>query len=467
MATITDAGERPVPGAARPPVFSRAYLGWLLGLLVAIYACSFLDRVIISTVGQAVITELRLSDFEFGLLSGPTFAIFYVLFGIPIARAAERRSRINIISVCIALWSIMTALCGTATAFWQLAIFRMGVGVGEGGCSPAAHSLLSDHYQPKRRATALGIYSAGVPFGIMLGAIVGGWIADHFSWRMAFIVLGLPGLVLALLARLTLKEPARGHSDAQLASPDRPTFWAVCKKLAANRTVVLLVTGMVCANFAGSSMASFTQTYLVRAFHLSIGAVGLLYGVVVGTAGVFGMVMGGVIADHAGKKDIRWYAWAPALGCSVAFPAYVLAFNQPSALGAVGFIFAGYLMMSFYFAPTFAVVQNLVEPRMRASASALLFLAINTMGQGIGPVFMGWISDLNARSAFALGDYRHLCPPHPHAPAEIVAACARASSQGLQHSSIIVSAFYLLGAVFYLLASRKLTRDLAQKQAAA
>ena len=187
---------------------------------------------------------------------------------------------------------------------------------------------------------------------------------------------------------------------------------------------------------------------------------GLLYGVVIGTAGVFGMVMGGVIADNAGKRDIRWYAWAPALGCSVAFPIYLIAFNQHTAVASVGFIFVGYLMMSFYFAPTFAVVQNLSEPRMRASASALLFLAINTMGQGVGPVLMGWISDLNARQAFGLGDYRHLCPPAPHAPVEIVAACARASTEGLRHSSMVVSAFYLVGAVLYILASRTLKRDI-------
>ena len=458
----TEAGAGPVPDAAPAPVFSRGYLGWLLGLLVAIYACSFLDRVIISTVGPAVIAELRLSDTEFGLLSGPAFAIFYVVFGIPIARLSERSNRVTIISICISLWSIMTALCGVAGVFWQLALFRMGVGVGEGGCSPAAHSLLSDHYQPSKRATALGFYSAGVPFGIMLGAIVGGWIADAFNWRMAFIVLGLPGLVLALLARLTLKEPARGHSDGRPAAAQAPPLGAVLKTLAGNPTVVLLVAGMVCANFGGSSMASFTQTYLVRAFHLSMARVGLLYGVVVGTAGVFGMIMGGVIADHAGRKDIRWYAWAPALGCSVAFPIYLLAFSQHTAIASVSFIFIGYLMMSFYFAPTFAVVQNLSEPRMRASASALLFLAINTMGQGVGPVFMGFISDLNARQAFGLGDYHRLCPPAPHAAAEIVAACARASSQGLQHSSMMLSGFYLIGAVFYVLAARNLKRDLVR-----
>ena len=463
MASITDAGARPVPEAGVEPAFSRGYLGWLLGLLIAIYACSFLDRVILSTVSPAVIKELRLSFTEYGLLSGPAFAIFYVVFSLPIARAAESKSRINVISVCITLWSIMTALCGITTAFWQLAIFRMGVGVGEGGCSPSAHSLLSDHFKPKMRATALGVYFGGVPFGTMLGAILGGWIADHFSWRMAFIMLGLPGLLLALLARLTLREPARGHSEGQAVSADTPSFWTVCRKLLTNRTVVLLVVGMVCANFGGSSMASFTQTYLVAAFHLSIAKVGLLYGLVIGAAGVFGMVMGGVIADRAGKKDVRWYAWAPAIGCAVAFPMYVLAFTAHSVMAAVGFVFCAYLMMSFYFAPTFGVVQNLVAPRMRASASALLFLSINVMGQGLGPVFMGWLSDLNAKAAFTLGDYRHFCPARPHATADIVAACTHASSQGLQHSSIIVSGFYLLGAMVYLLASRTLKRDIAAR----
>ena len=463
MATITDAGIEPAPINGAKPEFSRGYLGWLLGLLVAIYASSFLDRVIISTVGPAIISELRISDLEFGLLTGPAFAVFYVVLGIPIARLAERRSRINIISICIALWSLMTALCGVASSYLPLLIFRMGVGVGEGGCSPAAHSLLSDHFPPRRRATALAIYFAGVPFGIMLGAILGGWLATAFNWRVAFIVLGVPGVLLAILAKLTLREPARGHVEGVVPSKDAPSLGAVLKRLITNPTVVLLVCGLVAANFGGSSMAAFTQTYLVRAFHLSMAAVGLLYGLVVGIAGIFGMTMGGVIADIAGKKDIRWYAWAPAFGCAMGFPIYLAAYSQHTALASVGFIFLGYSLVTFYFAPTFAVVQNLVEPRMRASASALLFLAINVMGQALGPVVIGLVSDAIARRTFTLGNYRALCPPHPHAPAQIVAACARASSYGLQHSILIMCGCYLLGAVFYLLASRTLKRDLQLK----
>ena len=465
MATIAEAGARPVPAADPAPRFSRAYLGWLLGLLVAIYASSFLDRVIISTVGPAIIADLRISDTQFGLLSGPAFAVFYVVLGIPIARLAERSSRINIISICIALWSVMTALCGLASAYWPLLIFRMGVGVGEGGCSPAAHSLLSDHFAPRRRATALAVYFAGVPFGIMVGAILGGWLATAFNWRVAFLVLGLPGVLLALLARLTLREPPRGHVDGAAPPAEAPSLAAVFRRLMTNPTVVLLVCGLVAANFGGSAMAAFTQTYLVRAFHLSMATVGLLYGLVVGTAGIFGMTMGGVIADVAGRRDIRWYAWAPALGCAVGFPIYLAAFTQTTALASVGFIFLGYLVVTFYFAPTFAVVQNLVEPRMRATASSLLFLAINMMGQALGPVVIGLVSDTIARHAFTLGDYRALCPPHPHAPAGVVAACARASSYGLQHSILLMCGCFLLGAVFYLLASRTLKRDLQFREA--
>lgn len=462
MATTIDAGARPASEAGARPAASRAYLGWLLGLLVTIYACSFLDRVIVSTVGPAIISELRLSDAEFGLLSGPAFAIFYVVFGIPIARAAERSSRINIISICIALWSLMTAACGLTQAFWQLLIFRMGVGIGEGGCSPAAHSLLSDHYPAKSRTSAIAVYSAGVPLGVMVGAILGGWIAQHFNWRTAFVVVGLPGLILALLAKLTLHEPERGRSDAVAAPADAPPFGAVVQRLASNPTVLLLVGGLVLANFAGSSMASFTQIYLVRAFHLGLAKVGLLYGLVVGIGGMIGMSAGGIVADQLGKRDVRWYGWAPAIGTALGFPIYLLAYSQHNAYAAVAFIFIAYLFVALYFAPAFGVVQNLVEPRMRASASALLFLAINIVGQGFGPVVMGWASDLLAAGHFTLGSYHAMCPAAHGAPAAVAAACASASAAGLQQSIRLMTGCFLLAALLYFLAAVRLPKAFAK-----
>ena len=454
-----------VSQAAAGPRFGVGYRSWLLALLVAIYACSFVDRVIISTVGPAIIRELKLSDLQFGVLGGLAFALFYAAFGIPIAWLAERRSRVGIIAVCIALWSLMTVLCGFTQAYWQLLLCRMGVGVGEGGCSPAAHSLISDHYPPRKRASALAIYSIGVPIGSMLGAVAGGFIAEAFSWRAALVVVGLPGLLLALLARFTLREPARGRSEGLAVADKAPPLPEVLKRLVRKPTVVLFILGMVFTNLAASSVSVFTPLYLVRSFHLGLARVGLLYGMVVGVSGVVGMLAGGFGADAAGARDARWYAWGPAIGSALAFPAYLLAFSRQDAGAAVGFIFLGYLLLSLYFAPTFAVVQNLMEPRMRASASALLFLAINIVGQGLGPTVMGLTSDLFAARLFAPGDYHSLCPAVRGAPTAVAAACAHASAAGLQRSILLICGFFLCGSAMYAAASRLIRRDLGDRAA--
>ena len=443
------------------PQFSRAYRGWFLAMLVAIYACSFLDRVIINTVGPAIIRDLRLSDLEFGLLGGMAFAIFYASFGIPIAWLAERYSRINIIAICIALWSAMTAMCGLSGNYFQLLLFRMGVGVGEAGCGPPAQSLISDHFPPSQRASALAIYTAGVPIGVMIGAVAGGWIAQSFNWRTAFVVVGLPGLLLALLARLTLKEPARGHSEAAAVDAKAPPIGAVVRRLLSSGwTFGNVLAGFVLTNLAGNAVSVFTPTYFVRTFHMGLRDVGLLYGLVAGGAGVIGILIGGFGADFAAKRDQRWYAWGPAIGAMTAFPVYVFAFTRADPISTAAGIFAGALVLALYFAPTFAIVQNLVEPRMRATAAALILLMINIFGQGLGPTTMGLMSDLMARSAFTLGDYRALCPAAADAPANIAAACASASATGLQHSILAMTGFFAWGSLHYLLASRTLRRDL-------
>ena len=455
MVSAAEAGVR--------PTFTLGYRRWMLGLLVAIYACSFIDRIIINTVGPQIIKELRLSDLQFGLLGGLSFALFYAALGIPIARVAERRSRVNIISACIALWSVATVLCGVTTTYWQLLLFRMGVGVGEGGCGPAAQSLISDHYPPKQRASALAIYSIGVPLGSMLGAVAGGWIAQTFSWRMAFLVVGLPGLVLAALARLTLHEPARGYSESGSVEAKAPPLGTVLKRLFASTTFRHVCAGFVLTNLAANGVSVFTPTYLVRSFHLGLAQVGLLYGLVVGISGMIGILAGGFGADVAARRDVRWYAWAPALAAGLAFPIYLIAFTRGSAVLTAGFIGAGYLVLSLYFAPTFAVVQNLVEPRMRASAAALVLLLINIFGQGLGPTLMGLASDIFARRAFTGGDYASLCPAAKGASPALASACVHASASGLQLSILAMCFFFVWGAVHYLLAARTIRRDLGQR----
>ena len=455
--------------AAGPePRFSLGYRGWMLGLLVAIYACGFIDRIIVATIGQAIKVDLKLSDFEFGLLGGMAFALFYALFGIPVARLAERSSRVTIISVCVALWSVMTALCGTAHGYVQLLIYRMGVGVGEGGCTPAAHSLLSDYYPPQKRGAALAVYSLGVPLGSMLGAVAGGWVAQHFNWRIAFFVVGLPGLVLALLARLTVREPPRGLSEpVPVANADKtPSLGATLKCLLASPALRQIAIGCMLTNLAANGVNQFAPSYLVRSFGLGLAVVGLLYGLVVGGSGTIGMLAGGFGADLGVRRDARWSAWIPAIGSILAAPCFLFAFTRPDVPTTAVLIFVGSVCYSLYFAPTFAVVHNLVEPRMRATAAAVMLLLMNVLGQGLGPTAIGWFSDHFAAAVFTGGDYALVCPSGvaPHgAPAAVAGACMMASAEGLRRAILISGVFFVWGAVHYLIAAVHIKRELGER----
>jgi predicted MFS family arabinose efflux permease len=452
MASVIDA-QAPL---AAEPAFSLGYRRWMLVLLVAIYTCSFLDRVIVSTIGPAIIRELKLSDLQFGLLGGAAFALFYAVFGLPIARLAERFSRVGIISVCIALFSAMTALSGLAASYLQLLALRMGVGVGEGGCSPAAHSLLSDHYPPRQRASALAIYSIGSPLGSLLGAALGGWIAQTFSWRAAFMVVGLPGLALALLARLTLREPRRGHSEAVPPPAGAPPLRDMLARLTRTRTFAHMTLGFVLTNLSAAGVNVFMSTYLVRSFHLGLARAGMMYGVAIGVSGLVGTLAGGFIADSRGKRDARWYAWAPGIGALLAFPCYVFAFTRADPVATVAGFFVGGFLMAFYLAPTLGVVQNLVEPRMRASAAALMFMLINIFGQGLGPAAMGAVSDMLSRRVLPPG--AGVCPSEA---AALARACADPKAGGLQAAILAMTLFFVWGGIHYLLAARTIRRDLA------
>src|SRR5580693_3853145 len=210
---MTDIAAASLGGPARKPLFSEGYKRAVLTTLTLVYTLNFIDRTIVSIIGQPMKESLGLTDNQLGLLGGLAFAALYTVLGVPIARLAERVSRVNIIAVCITLWSAFTALCGVAPNFSVMLAMRVGVGIGEAGCSPPAHSLISDYYEPQRRASALSVYAFGIPLGGMLGAIFGGVIAQYLNWRVAFMVVGLPGLILAVLVKLVVKEPPRGHSD--------------------------------------------------------------------------------------------------------------------------------------------------------------------------------------------------------------------------------------------------------------
>ena len=331
--------------AARP-VYSEGYKTLVLVLLVLAYTLNFIDRTIISTIGQKIKEDLRITDTQLGMLGGLFFALLYTFLGIPLARLAERISRVNIIALAIVVWSGFTALCGTAGSFTTLALYRFGVGIGEAGLSPPAHSLISDYYEPKRRASALAIYSFGIPLGSMLGAVVGGQIVQHFSWRMAFVVVGLPGLAVALAIRLLIKEPPRGHSEpaarpglAEDVVPDEPAtpaptlaaefreMGAVVATLFGKWPVLNMVLGVTLVSMGGYGAGQFVPPYFIRAFHLSYGTVGLITGLAAGVGTGVGTLLGGFLTDRLAKAGAGWYALVPAIGITISYPIIWAVYN--------------------------------------------------------------------------------------------------------------------------------------------
>ena len=472
------------------PAITRGYLGWAMALLLAVYTSNFVDRQVLSVLQQPIKEELKLADWQLGLLNGFAFAIFYSILGVPIARLAERRTRKTIITISVVIWSAMTALCAFAGSFGALFLLRVGVGVGEAGASPPAHSMIADYYPPQKRATALSIYSLGIPLGSLLGAVLGGVIAQRYGWRPAFLVVGAPGLMLAILTQLTLREPRRGASEAPVAAlpgaaggaladpvgdglddaaAAPPSFGAVLSRLLSKPAFIHIALGAAMASFAGYGINAFSAPYFIRTFGLNLAQVGLLFGVVAGFGAAVGVLAGGVISDRAGRGDARWYAWAPAIGVAVGAPLYMIAYTLPSWQASVAVLFVTGAFVFTYLGPSFGVMHNMVAPRMRATATALLFLVINLIGLGLGPTLVGLASDLYAAHAFggsaaaAGASFAQLCPggraTAGAAPA-LAAACAHASAIGVRWALVTGAAVYLWASLHYVLAARTLKRDL-------
>ena len=397
--------------ATATPVYSNGYKAAVLSLLLAAYTFNFIDRTIVSTISQAIQVDLKVTNAQMGLLGGLYFALLYTILGIPIARLAERQNRVTIITVSVVIWSGFTALCGTAANFAQLALYRFGVGVGEAGCSPPSHSLVSDYFPPKQRATALSIYSVGIPLGGMIAAVAGGWLTENFSWRTAYLIVGLPGILLALLVRLVIKEPPRGHSEAKAgdAAYVKPPLslgtelremGAVVAALFFKWPVVNMILGVTLVSFAGYGTTQFALVYVVRAFHLKLSMVGLVFGLIAGASTMIGTLVGGFLPDRLGKRNAIWYPLTPAIGLMIATPISLLIYSQTTwQMMAMLSILPGIFSYT-YLAPTFGVVQNSVAPHRRATATAVLFLFLNLIALGGGPVFTGWLIDHIANANF-------------------------------------------------------------------
>ena len=387
------AGTTDVKEVSTPAATSKAYRGWVLFLLLLTYVSSYVDRSIITILAEPIKKDLGLSDGQLGLLGGLSFALFYTLLGIPIARLAERYNRSLIISISLIVWSGMTTLCGITTGYAQLLLCRIGVGVGEAGGGPASHSLITDIFPAERRASALSIYALGFPLGSLIGAVAGGAMAQVWGWRTAFLIVGPPGILLALIVMFTIREPARGQSDVVKVSDEVPPLGAVLRLLFSQPAFVQLVAGATLLVLSGYGVALFMAPFFLRQYGFSIREVGLISGMVNGVAAGAGMLLGGFISDLAGRRDPRFYAWLPALCVAVAGPSFALAFLQTAWLPAMLLLMFGMMLIYTYFAPTFAVMHNMVEPRMRATAASILFLIINLVGVGLGPPIVGAVSD--------------------------------------------------------------------------
>ncbi|HEY6597695.1 MAG TPA: MFS transporter [Pseudomonadales bacterium] len=367
---------------------------YVLGVLVVVYTFNFIDRQILSILLEPIKHELLLSDTQLGLLTGFAFAMFYATLGIPIARYADRSNRRTLIAIALTVWSAMTALSGLAMNFWHLLIARIGVGVGEAGCSPASHSIIADYFSAKSRATALGIYSLGIPIGILFGFTIGGWINEAYGWRIAFFVVGVPGLLLALLVRFTVREPVRGMAEGRTAAVDQPGIIETLRYLLAKRSFRHLAFGGALTAFVGYGLVNWMPSFLIRSHGMTTGQIGLWLGLILGIPGGIGIALGGYLADRLGAADTRWYMWVVTVALLAGTPFALGIFLSPSPTHALLYLIVPVMLGNFYQATTFSQTQGLVNLRMRSVAAAVLLFILNIIGLGAGPTVVGVIADL-------------------------------------------------------------------------
>jgi predicted MFS family arabinose efflux permease len=380
--------------AEKPGIFSPAVRNYALSVLVVVYTFNFIDRQILSILLEPIKQDLGLSDSALGMLTGFAFALFYATLGIPIARFADRGNRRNLIALALTIWSGMTALSGLAQNFWHLLLARIGVGVGEAGCSPPAHSMIADYFPAENRATALGIYSLGIPFGILFGFIAGGWLNEFFGWRVAFFVVGIPGVLLALLVRYTLREPPRGMAEGRVAEAEQPTVMETFQFLWSKRSFRHMAVGGGLTAFVGYGVVTWVPSFLIRSYGMSTGDVGTYLGLILGIPGGIGIALGGYLADRYGARDTRWYLWVVAVALIACVPLSFGVYLSATAFASLMFLIIPILLGNFYQATTFSQTQGLVSLRMRSVAAAVLLFILNIIGLGAGPQAVGILSDV-------------------------------------------------------------------------
>jgi predicted MFS family arabinose efflux permease len=407
---------------------------YALALLFVVYTVNLVDRQILAVLLEPIKQDLGLSDSSLGLLTGFAFAAFYATFGIPIAAWADRSSRRDVIALGLLVWSSATAACGAVQSYAQLFAARMLVGIGEAAGSPPAHSLISDYFPARLRATALALYSMGGNVGIGVGFFVGGLLGDAFGWRWTFALVGIPGIALAGLVRLSLREPPRGAIDGRSDRAPAPPLGTSLAHLARLHAYRHIAAATALYNLASYAYLAWVPTFLRRVHDLSGAEIGVLYGPMLAGVGVLGGLVAGSVSDWAARRDARWLTWVPALASLSALPFLVIfLWLENPRLAFAAYMPVGFLT-GMWAGPTYAAVQGLAPLRMRATASALLLFALNFIGMGLGPLIVGMLNDA-------------LAPEH--------------GEQAIRYSLSVVALAKLWGALHGWLASRELRAELA------
>ena len=435
---MTDAEQADTAEAVRPeglnPYQSIRYRNYVLGVLTLTYAFNMIDRQLLSILQESVKHDLHLSDTQLGLLTGFAFALFYVTAGIPIARLADRANRRNIIALAVGVWSFMTAITGFCQNFVQMLLARIGVGIGEAGCSPPAHSMISDIFPPASRATAMAVYSVGLNIGIMFGFLLGGFLNEVVGWRWTFVLVGAPGVLLAVLIRMSIKEPARGWAERRKVSHDHVPIGMFIKRLAGKPALRHLLFGAALAGVVHAVNATWIAPFFIRSHDMGTAELGVWLAMSAGVCGGLGTFLGGYLADRLGKRDRRWYMWLPSMAVLLTIPFLAFVYTTDNLALALWANFLPGLLFSVYLGPSIAVMHSMVGPRMRATASALFFFVLNIIGAGVGPILVGAISDYLAPG---LGD------------------------ESLRHALLYISPFAALWAsVHFFISARHLRRDM-------
>jgi predicted MFS family arabinose efflux permease len=466
MSSVGEAKVTKAAEAAGPAISARGlwspYQIYVLVILLLVNASNYLDRAIVGILQQPIKEDLGLSDWQLGMISGPAFALLYSVAGLPIARLAERGNRITILGAALAFWSGMTALCGLALNYTHLLLARIGVGAGEGACTPTTHSLLSDYFTARQRGMAMAVLTTSINIAQFAAPVIGGFVAYAWGWRAAFLLVGLPGILLAIVLKLTVKEPRR---TGAAETPQRSTFLRDVKTLFAQRAYLFL---FIASAFLGQGITgtnSFSAAYFMRQFNMTVAQAGVITAVGLGLAGIVGTLMGGYLADRFAGKRGRSYPWICALAAGLSALFFVITFRAETWPVAVAFLLLANMSTDLKNGPNFAAVQNLAAPHMRATAIAVLMVGVIVLGAGLGPPILGAVSDIVATQAFpaALGAYAELCPggrAAADAPAQLMAACRDASAAGLRGAMLAPCVSYGISAIFFLLSGASIKKPL-------